>query len=161
MASLYELNVKLAVYEMEFDENGEWINENELEAIHMERDEKIENICLWIKNLEAEKAAVRAEKQNFDEREKKLGNKIDRLKSYVASSLDGKEFKTSKVVCKFRKSESVKILDESKIPEEFLKISVVREPLKKEIKKYLKDIEGSDEECEWAKIDKKNNLSVK
>lgn len=161
MASLYELNARLMTYEMEFDEDGVWVNEDELEALHMERDEKIEQICLWIKNIEAEATAVGNEEQVFAERKKKLKNKAERLKEYVASSLDGKPFKTSKVVCSFRKSESVEIIDEDKIPAEYLDISVVRKPIKAEIKKYLKDIDGSDETCDWARINKKINLSIK
>lgn len=162
MASLYELNAKLAAYEMEFDpDTGEWLNEDELNAIHMERDEKIEGICLWIKNLRGEAEMVKAEAKNLTDRAKKLTNKADNLEKYVASNLDGKPFKTSKVNVTWRKSESVEILDESKIPEKYLDISVTRKPVKAEIKKYLKGIEGSDEACDWARLDKKNNLQLK
>lgn len=159
--NLYELNAKLAVYEMEFDEDGVWVNEDELTALNMERDDKIENLCLWVKNLEAELSAVESEEKNFSERKKKLKNKIERLKDYIGANLDGKPFKTSKVVCSFRRSESIEIPDETKVPDEFVQISVVRKPVKAEIKKYLKGIEGSDEECEWARIDTKNNLSIR
>lgn len=161
MASLYEINTKLALYEMEFDEDGCWVNEDELDALTMERDEKIEQICLWIKNLEAESNAVKAERQNFAEREKKLGNKIDRLRGYVSANLDGKPFKTSKVVCSFRKSESVEILREDAVPERFLDISVVRKPMKSNIKKYLKEAEARGEEVPWARIEEKRNLQLK
>lgn len=161
MASLYELNAKLAVYEMEFDEDGCWVNEDELNAIHMERDEKIEQICLWIKNLRGEAEMVKAEAKNLTDRAKRLTNKADNLEKYVASNLDGKPFKTSKVNVTWRKSESVEILDESKIPEKYLDISVTRKPVKAEIKKYLKGIEGSEEPCDWARLDKKNNLQLK
>lgn len=161
MASLYEINTKLALYEMEFDEDGCWVNEDELDALTLERDEKIEQICLWIKNLEAESNAVKLEKQNFAEREKKLTNKIDRLKEYVSANLDGKPFKTSKVVCSFRKSESVEILREDAVPERFLDISVVRKPMKSNIKKYLKEAEARGEEVPWARIEEKRNLQLK
>lgn len=162
MASLYELNAKLAVYEMEFDEDtGEWINEDELDALNMERDEKIENICLWAKNLRAEASAIKAEEKALADRRKSKENKADRLEDYVALNLDGAKFETPRVKILWRKSESVEILDESKIPDEFLDISTVRKPVKAEIKKYLKGIEGSDETCEWARIDAKNNMSIK
>ena len=162
MASLYELNAKLAVYEMEFDEDtGEWVNENELDALNMERDEKIENICLWVKNLRAEASAIKAEEKTLADRRKAKENKADRLEDYVALNLDGAKFETPRVKITWRKSESVEILDESKIPDEFLDISTVRKPVKAEIKKYLKGIEGSDETCEWARIDVKNNIGIK
>lgn len=161
MSSLYELNAKLAVYEMEFDEDGCWVNEDELNAIHMERDEKIEGICLWIKNLRGEAEMVKAEAKNLTDRAKKLTNKADNLEKYVASNLDGKPFKTSKVNVTWRKSEAVEILNEDAVPERFLDIQVVRKPMKSEIKKYLKGLEGSDEEVPWARLDKKNNLQLK
>lgn len=161
MASLYELNAKLATYEMEFDEDGCWVNEDELNAIHMERDEKIEQICLWIKNLEAEANMVKAEAKNLDERYKRLINKATRLHDYVESNLAGQPFKTPRVECRWRKSEAVEILNADAVPERFLDIQVVRKPMKSEIKKYLKGLEGSDEEVPWARLDKKNNLQLK
>lgn len=162
MASLYEINAKLMVYEMEFDpDTGEWLNEDELDALKMERDEKIENICLWVKNLRAEASAIKSEEKALADRRKAKENKADRLEQYVASNLDGKPFETSKVKVTFRKSESVNILNEEAIPDRFLDIQVVRKPLKSEIKKFLKGLEGSKEEVPWARLDKKNNLQLK
>lgn len=161
MASLYEINEKLVNYRMEFDEDGVWINEDELNALQMEKDEKRENIALWIKNIEAEANAVKAESKNLDDRYKRLINKATRLLDYLAADLNGEPFKTSKVECRWRKSESVEILNEDAIPERFLDIQVVRKPMKNEIKKHLKGIEGSGEEVPWARLDKKNNLSLR
>ena len=160
--TLYEINAKLMAYEMEIDpETGEWLNEDELDALHMERDEKIENICLWTKNLRAEASAIKTEEKNLAERRKAKENKADRLEAYVALNLDGKKFETPRVKVSFRKSEAVEILDESKVPSEYLDISVVSKPIKAEIKKYLKGIEGSDETCDWARLDKRNSMSIK
>lgn len=161
MSSLYELNAKLAVYEMEFDEDGCWVNEDELDELKMEREEKIENICLWAKNLRAEASAIKSEEKALADRRKAKENKADHLEDYVALNLDGAKFETPRVKILWRKSESVEILDESKIPDEFLDISTVRKPIKAEIKKYLKGIEGSDDTCEWARIDPKRNMSIK
>ena len=161
MSSLYELNAKLAVYEMEFDEDGCWVNEDELDELKMEREEKIENICLWAKNLRAEASAIKSEEKALADRRKAKENKADHLEDYVALNLDGAKFETPRVKILWRKSESVEILDESKIPDEFLDISTVRKPIKAEIKKYLKGIEGSDDTCEWARIDSKRNMSIK
>lgn len=162
MASLYEINEKLAMYEMQFDEStGEWLNEDELTALQMEKDEKRENIALYIKNLEAEANAVKAESKNLDERYKRLINKATRLHGYLEADLNGEPFKTSRVECRWRKSEAVKILNEDAVPERFMDIQVVRKPVKNEIKKYLKGLEGSDEEVPWATLEKKNNLQLK
>ena len=161
MASLYELNARILTYEMQFDEDGCWVNEEELDSLNLEREEKLEQLCLWVKNLRAEAEMVKAEAKNLTDRAKKLINKADHLEDYVALNLDGAKLETPRVKILWRKSESVEILDESKIPDEFLDISTVRKPIKAEIKKYLKGIEGSDETCEWARIDAKNNMSIK
>lgn len=161
MSSLYELNAKLATYEMEYDEDGVWINEDELDAIHMERDEKIENVCLWAKNLRAEASAIKTEEKALSDRRKSKERKADSLEAYVASNLDGQKFETPRVKIQWRKSEAVEILDESKVPSEYMDISVVSKPIKAEIKKYLKGIEGSDETCDWARLDKRNSMSIK
>ena len=162
MASLYELNLKLATYEMEFDEEtGEWLNENELDAIHMEREEKIENICLWVKNLRAEVSAIKAEEKALADRRKAKEKKADRLEEYVASNLGGKPFETSRVKVSYRKSESVNISNEDAVPERFLNIEVVRKPIKAEIKKYLKECEAKGKEVPWANLEQKNNMSIK
>ena len=162
MASLYELNARILSFEMEFDaETGEWVNESDLDLLQMERDEKIEQICLWIKNLRAEAQMVTAEAKNLTDRAKKLTNKADNLERYVAGNLDGKPFKTSKVNVTWRKSESVNITDESLIPDRFMDIQVVRKPVKKNIKQYLKEAEEKGEEVPWAKIEQKNNIQLK
>lgn len=158
MSSLYEINKSLAMYEMQFDEDGVWINEEELEQLQMAKDEKRENIALFIKNIEAEANAVKAERQVFDERYKKLVNKANKLREYLTADLDGEPFKTNKVAISFRKSESVNILNEDAVPERFLDISVVRKPIKADIKKYLKAAEAKGEEVPWAQIETKRNI---
>lgn len=159
MASLYDINARLATYEMEIDpETGEWLNSDELDALKLEKEEKRENIALYIKNIEAEASAIKAEMQNFDDRYKRLMRKAEKLREYLASDLNGEEFKTTRVEIKFRKSESVEILNEDAIPERFLDIRVERKPQKSEIKKFLKN---TDEEIPWAKLNVKQNLQLK
>ena len=59
MSSLYEINE--AILSCIDLESGEIIDEAALEALQMQRDEKIENVGLWIKNLVAESSALAAE----------------------------------------------------------------------------------------------------
>ena len=162
MASLYEINNAIALYEMEFDpDTGEWINEKELDALQMDRAEKIESLLLWAKNLNAEGMAIKAEADVLKDRYKRIENKIRRIEDYVAGSLAGEKFSTPRVEVTWRKSEKVIIPDEFKVPDKFVNLSVERKPVKSEIKKYLKSIEGTDEKCEWASLEVKNNMSVK
>ena len=158
MANLYEIKLALATYEMEFDpETGEWINEDELDALNMERDEKIENILLWVKNLKADAKAIKDEEDALKARRKALENKAEHLMDYVALGLDGEKFSTPRVAVQWRKTESVEILDEAAVPDEFLKVA--KTPMKDNIKKYLKAHEG--EEVSWATLRHRNSMSIK
>ena len=46
-------------------ETGEIIDADMLNALQIERDAKIENVALWIKDLKAEAEAYKAEKQAY------------------------------------------------------------------------------------------------
>lgn len=161
MASLYELNEKLAKYQMEFDEDGVWVNEDELAELKMAKEEKRENIALWVKNIEAEAQAVYTEAKNLMDRHKRLVNKANNLHDYLALDLNGEPFRTARVDIRWRKSEAVEITNEDAVPDRFLDISVVRKPMKNEVKKYLKEAEAKGEEVPWARLNRKNNMILK
>ena len=127
------------------EETGEIINLEKLNQLEMERDTKIENIALWIKNLKAEAEAYKAEKQVFDQRQKAAENKMADLKKYLTGYLNGEKFKTTKVSCSFRNSESVDVLDVWRLPDEYRRYKAP-EPNKEEIKKAIKsgvDVPGA------------------
>lgn len=139
---LYEIDA--AIMECVDEDTGEVINIERLNELQMARDNKIENICLWIKNLMAELEAIKKEKQSFNDRQKQKENKIEDLKNYLKYALQGQNFETSKCKVSFRKTNSVEVLDFR--PEELKKIdeSLVREtievePNKKKISEMLKN----------------------
>ena len=110
MATLYELTEQLANFELIIDEEtGEILNAEELDALELERDTKIENIALWIKNLTSDAEAYKGEKDSFYAKEKAAKNKAERLKAYLESMLMGEKFKSTKVTISYRKSESLEI----------------------------------------------------
>lgn len=157
--NLYEINSK--IYECIDHETGEIINDELLTKLEILKDEKIENICLYIKNLEAENLALKNEIDFFTERKKKNENKIKRLSEYVNNILNGENFKTSKVVVNYRKSKSVET-NESFINwalenEPHLLIYKEPTPNKTEIKRLLEN--GVD--LKHAKIVEKNNMKIK
>ena len=119
------------------EETGEIIDIEKLSALELERDTKIENILLWIKNLKSEAEALKAEKEAFAQRQKAAENKMESLKRYISGYLGGMAFQTARVKASFRKSEAVEIADGATIPEEYLKF---KEPEvnKTELKKALK-----------------------
>ena len=137
-------------------ETGEIFDIDKFEELTIEREVKIENICLWIKNLTAEAEAIKAEKLNLEARQKAKTNKIDSLKKYISTYLEGSKFETARVKVSFRKSESLEYEDIYKIPEEYLKYKepeVNKTELKKALKKGLK-VEG-------VSIVEKQNIQIK
>lgn len=160
--NLYEINEKLANFHMEFDEEtGEWLNEADLDALQMEKDEKVENLCLWVKNLKAEANAIKDEEKNLSDRRKVLEKKADRLEKYIAFALGNKAFSTPRVAVSFRKSASVVIEDEYLVPDRFMSISVVKKPVKANIKKYLEELEEKEETVPWASLDRHYTMAIK
>ena len=137
-------------------ETGEIFDIDAFEELSIEREVKIENICLWIKNLTAEAEAIKAEKLALEARQKAKTNKIDSLKRYISTYLEGSKFETARVKVSFRKSESLEYEDVYKIPEEYLKYKepdVNKTELKNAIKKGLK-VEG-------VSIVEKQNIQIK
>ncbi len=104
-------------------ETGEILDSDRLDQLEMERDTKIENIALYIKNLTADAEALKAEKQSFAERQKAAENKAESLKKYLATYLAGQKFSTPRVAISFRKTSSVNVTDMTAIPKEYLKFA--------------------------------------
>ena len=93
-------------------ETGEVIDTEKLNDLQMERDAKIENVALWIKELKAEAEAIKNEKQVLEERQKAAENKAESLKNWLAYALNGEKFKTAKCSISYRNSESVEVTEE-------------------------------------------------
>ena len=138
---LYEIdNAILECIDME---TGEVIDAEKLDALNMERDAKIENVVLWIKDLKAEAEAIKAEKSALAERQKVAENKVESLKKWVAYALGGQKFSTAKCAVSFRNTESVEVTEEGlealmKEHDELLTYKAP-EPNKKAIKDAIKD----------------------
>lgn len=111
--TLYEINQ--AILDTIDPETGEIIDVEKLSELQMEREQKLEGVALWVKNLNAEAEAYKAEKEAFAEREKAAKNKAESLKKWLAYALNGEKMSTPKVAINFRKSESVEIEDEERV----------------------------------------------
>ncbi len=142
-------------------ETGEIINEEALNALKMQRDTKIENIALWIKNLLSDAEQLKAEKNALAERERVTRNKAESLKQYLSNYMGGGKFSTSRVIISFRKSESVDVSDIEKImkldnADNYLKYSEPT-PDKAAIKQAIK----SGVEIPGCSLVEKNNIQIK
>lgn len=102
-------------------ETGEIIDEARLDELEIEYNTKIENVGLWIKDLNAEAKAIKEEVDSLNGRRKVVENKANSLKEYLRYALDGQKFKTPKLSVSYRKSKSVNIVSQEAIPEEYLK----------------------------------------
>lgn len=155
MSSLYEINQEiLNCVDLE---TGEILDEQAFEALQMERNEKLENIALWVKNLTSEAEALKAEEKAFYDRRKAAESKAESLKRYLDTALRGQKFNTTKVAISYRKSTAVEV-DETKLSASWLReipASYVVDKL--EITKALK----AGELVDGATLVEKNNLSIK
>ena len=163
---LYEINDKiyeLLNQEIMDPETGEILDINgfdQLKELEIERDTKIENTGLFIKNLDADVSALKEEEKRLAERRKVKENKLNWTKRFLDEFLkaeDVAKFETPKVKLSFRKSESVNVVDESLIPDEYINTKLVETPDKAALKKAIK----AGFEVKGAELVVNMNLQVK
>lgn len=108
---IWEINEALeALLEQVDPETGELTCDLEqLEALTIAREEKLEGLALYVKNLTAEAEAIRNEEKTLAERRKALENKAARAKTFLEEQLAGEKFQTPKVAVSWRKSEAVEL----------------------------------------------------
>lgn len=111
-----------------------------LDAIDEAIEEKADNIAKLAREIEAEVKAIKTEEERLFSRRKALENKAKWLKDYLEGSMlaiNKKKFKTDLFSFNIQKNPaSLKITDESKIPEEFLIIE--KKVNKKELSEAIK-----------------------
>lgn len=154
MATLYEIDAE--ILECIDGETGEIIDAERLAALQMDREEKIEKIALWYKNLLSDAAAYKAEKDAFAERERIAKNKADRLKQFLADALAGSPYKSTRAVISFRRTESVEVDDIYSVPDHFLKYA---EPTADKV--AIKAAIKAGEEIAGVHIEQKQSISIK
>lgn len=167
MASLYEIDRTIeSILERMFAEVDEETGEvsqgilDELDQMQAARAEKFDNIGAYIKNLEAEAAAIKTEMNNLKERLESKLRHVERLKEYVANSLlsnGEKKMETPRVAFSFRSSERVEIIDKDQIPKKYMVKKVTFDPDKTEIKNMLK----SGHKIKGCELVQRQNLQIK
>lgn len=143
--TLYEIDS--AIMACVDPETGEVIDPDALTALQMEREKKLENVALWVKDLRAEADAISNEIKALTSRKKAAENKAERLKEWLGEALAGEIFKTSKVRVSYIHSTRLNVIDEQSVvnyiethyqePEQFLKITlpeIRKDAVKAEIK---------------------------
>lgn len=154
--TLYEINSQInnlmdIIFDSVDEETGEVDPElmAQLSTLNLERDQKLDNIGAYIKNLDAEAKAIKDEMDALKKRLDQKKRKIESLKEYVANDLqyhgDTKK-ESARVVFSFRKSKAVEITDESLIPKDYIVTKTETRVDKVEIKHAIdegKEIPGA------------------
>ena len=163
MRALYDIDA--AILDCVDLETGEILDPEKLDALQMEREQKLEGVALWIKDLKAEAEAVKAEADKLTARKKAVENKIDGLKQWLLYALNGEKLKTARCNVYQTHSQKVVIDDEkalvdmlmtSPFGEKFLR---VKEP---EIdKNALKDSMKQGYEYEFAHLEQTESVVIK
>ncbi|MBR5583135.1 MAG: siphovirus Gp157 family protein [Lachnospiraceae bacterium] len=157
MATLYELVKEIENFDLDIDEEtGEILNGDELDALQLEKDTKVENICLWIKNLKADAVAYKAEKESFEKKRKAAERRAEYLQEYIQYILAGEKFKSDRVTVSYRKSEQVECTDLLDVDIDYLRY---KEP---ELdKKKIKDAIKAGIEVKGCQLVERQNLQIR
>lgn len=158
--TLYEIDQKIeaAIMNAVNEETGEITEDFALlDELQLEREQKIENGGLYIKNLTAEIESLKAEEKALCERRKSKEKRAEWLKGYLTYSLDGAKFETPKLALSFRKSVVVDVADVDKLPEEFKRVKTTVDADKTALKEALK----AGALIDGATLVEKQNLQIK
>ena len=155
--TLYEINEQIQkAIELGFDpDTGEILDASALEQLEMDRDEKIENICLYIKDLKAEAKALADEAKALSERKERSQSKTESLSRYLQAMLDGQKWKSAKAIVSYRKTVSVMVDDIDALPPGYVRIK--KEPDKALIKECIK----AGGTMTGAHLEERQSMSVK
>lgn len=123
--TLYDIDAQIAALEdaaeddMLIDaETGELISVSQaLDALRMEREEKLENVACWVKNLSAEADAIREEENRLVKRRKAAETKAANLKAWLLAAMtreDGTtdKLKTGRVMVSVKKNPPSTVVDD-------------------------------------------------
>lgn len=157
--SIYDIDA--AIVSLIDTETGEVTDEEAFDALQMERDAKVENIGLLLKNTVAEAKAIKEEEQALSARRKTAENKVERLRNLLAYALNGERFSTPKLKVSYRKSRVVNIdpqfIEWAEINADDL--LTYSEP--KVNKTAVRDAIDGGRDIKFATIETKQNMQVK
>lgn len=127
-----------------------------LTAIEGERDTKACNIAVIIIERNAESDALKEQAKRLLTRARVIDNETDRIKNWLSRFIKvGEKVKNSIVSISWRKSSSVVVDDETKLPESAFR--VIREVSKTAVKEMIE----RGEEISGAHIEIKQNIQVR
>lgn len=140
---LYQISdaIRQALDHIELDEEtGEILSADELHAVEAEAAEKIEATALYLRELDAEAKAAKAEADRMIARAHALAKKSDTIKQLMLAALPaaGGKVKTARVTVSIRQSQAVEIDEGTELPEAFVTTKTTTSPNKVALKDALK-----------------------
>lgn len=164
MLKIYEINEEMQALDGLVDswasnhegDISEFPLNDELDRLEGERESKLLNLAVWVKNLKAEADAFSPEIKRLQARQKALNNKAESIKGFIDYNMgEGEKLSDTRAVLSYRKSTQVVIdvLTED-LPEEVVKISFA--PDKTLIKEAIK--KG---DCHYAHMQENRSLQIK
>ena len=154
MASLYEINA--AILSCVDLETGEIIDVEQLQALQLEREQKIENVALWYKNLLSDAEQYAAEEAAFKKKKQQAQAQAERLKAYLLDALAGEKYKSTRVSISYRNTPRVVVDDVLNLPPRFVRFAAP-EPNKTEIAAAIKN----GEEVNGAHLESNQSIIIK
>lgn len=165
--NLYEINQQIIdAFDAAVDpETGELRDEeayDRLTELQEDFEDKIENLALYAKDLKAQAAAIKTEKDNLAKRQKAAENRAASIERYLQGVLAGQKRTYTRAAITYRKSEAVILENE----EEFLRFYQGREFIKEKIertvdKTQIKGLLKKGEILLGAHIEERQNIQIK
>lgn len=163
MAKLYELDQKIneLIANSIDPETGEVSDGfiEKLDALNMERNEKIDNIMRLYKNLISDAAGWEAEEKRLSELKKSAKNRAESLKNYLSRYMEAgvEKFTSEHGKIGWKKSERVVVQDVDTLPEEFKKVKVEVKADLISLKNALKE----DRKIDGVSLEEHQNIQIK
>ena len=154
MASLYDINSE--ILSCIDAETGEIIDVERLQALQMEREQKVENVALWYKNLLSDAAQYAEEESRFKAKKQRAQAQAERLKEYLFGSRAGEKYKSPRVSISYRTAPRVIVDDVLDLPPQFVKFAAP-EPKKSDIMAAIKN----GEEVRGAHVEATQSIVIK
>lgn len=149
------------IYELLDPDTGEISDYEAFCKLNMEREQKIENAALMMKNKLAEAKAIKTEIEVLTKRKRQAERTAERLKWYINQALNGQKFETSRCSVGYRKSKSVGIDAEFIAWAKFNRPELLIEQMPDIDRDELKRLLNEGMECPYARIEEKQNIQIK
>ena len=158
---LYEIDE--AILALVNPETGEIEDMDRLDELQMERSRKLENVTLWIKDLESDSRAIQEEEKKLRKRREQADRKADGLRRWLHEALGGQKFSTPRAAVSYHRSTSLEIDDEESFAQwcQENRPDLLRQPKPEINRQAVREALENGEELWGAGLKENENLIIK